>query len=44
LTEIYLCHACSCHEILRTETAGQAAEARAARDASLGPLLSGLAQ
>jgi hypothetical protein len=23
LTEIYLCHACSCHEILRTETAGQ---------------------
>jgi ATP sulfurylase len=24
LTEIYLCHACSCQEILRTETAGQA--------------------
>jgi hypothetical protein len=25
LTEIYLCHACSCHvEILRTETPGQA--------------------
>eukprot|EP01047_Picozoa_sp_COSAG01_P035937 COSAG01_NODE_2783_length_7084_cov_242.792269_8_plen_115_part_00 len=23
LTEIYLCHARSCHEILRTETAGQ---------------------
>jgi hypothetical protein len=23
-TEIYLCHACSCQEILRTETAGQA--------------------
>jgi hypothetical protein len=23
LTEIYLCHACSCHEILRTETAEQ---------------------
>eukprot|EP01047_Picozoa_sp_COSAG01_P064172 COSAG01_NODE_8446_length_2783_cov_2.245902_3_plen_319_part_01 len=23
LTEIYLCHACSCQEILRTETAGQ---------------------
>jgi hypothetical protein len=23
LTEIYLCHACSCHEIVRTETAGQ---------------------
>ena len=22
LTEIYLCHACSCQEILRTETAG----------------------
>jgi hypothetical protein len=22
-TEIYLCHACSCQEILRTETAGQ---------------------
>jgi hypothetical protein len=25
LTEIYLCHACSCQEILRAETAGQAA-------------------
>jgi hypothetical protein len=24
LTVIYLCHACSCQEILRTETAGQA--------------------
>jgi hypothetical protein len=24
LTEIYLCHACSCHEILRMETARQA--------------------
>jgi hypothetical protein len=24
LTEIYRCHACSCHEILRMETAGQA--------------------
>jgi hypothetical protein len=24
LTEIYLCHACSCQEIVRTETAGQA--------------------
>jgi hypothetical protein len=24
LTEIYLCHACSCQEVLRTETAGQA--------------------
>jgi hypothetical protein len=24
LTEIYLCHACSCHEILRRDTAGQA--------------------
>jgi hypothetical protein len=24
LTEIYLCHSCSCQEILRTETAGQA--------------------
>eukprot|EP01047_Picozoa_sp_COSAG01_P078611 COSAG01_NODE_14591_length_1435_cov_1.172904_3_plen_80_part_01 len=23
LTETYLCHACSCQEILRTETAGQ---------------------
>jgi hypothetical protein len=23
LTEIYRCHACSCHEILRTDTAGQ---------------------
>jgi hypothetical protein len=23
LTDIYLCHACSCQEILRTETAGQ---------------------
>jgi hypothetical protein len=23
LTEIYLCHACSCQEILRAETAGQ---------------------
>ena len=22
-TEIYLCHACSCQEILRVETAGQ---------------------
>jgi hypothetical protein len=27
LTEIYLCHACSCQEILRTETAGQGAGA-----------------
>jgi hypothetical protein len=27
LTEIYLCHACSCQEILRTETAGQVAAA-----------------
>jgi|EP01049_Picozoa_sp_SAG25_P010778 hypothetical protein len=26
LTEIYLCHACSCQEILRTETAGQESE------------------
>jgi hypothetical protein len=25
LTEIYLCHACSCQEILRAETAGQEA-------------------
>jgi hypothetical protein len=25
LTDIYLCHACSCQEILRTETAAQAA-------------------
>jgi hypothetical protein len=25
LTEIYLCHACSCQEILRMETAGQGA-------------------
>jgi hypothetical protein len=24
LTEIYLCHTCSCHEILRVETPGQA--------------------
>eukprot|EP01047_Picozoa_sp_COSAG01_P070291 COSAG01_NODE_10611_length_2122_cov_4.310924_2_plen_83_part_00 len=24
LTEIYLCHACTCHAILRAETAGQA--------------------
>jgi hypothetical protein len=31
LTEIYLCHACYCQEILRTETAGQAAA-----EASLG--------
>eukprot|EP01047_Picozoa_sp_COSAG01_P069000 COSAG01_NODE_10101_length_2251_cov_1.611059_2_plen_166_part_00 len=23
LTEIYVCHACSCHELLRAETAGQ---------------------
>jgi hypothetical protein len=23
VTEIYLCHACSCHEILRMETPGQ---------------------
>jgi hypothetical protein len=23
LTEIYLCHACSCHELLRMETPGQ---------------------
>jgi hypothetical protein len=23
LTEIYLCHACSCQEMLRTDTAGQ---------------------
>eukprot|EP01043_Picozoa_sp_COSAG02_P089219 COSAG02_NODE_26219_length_638_cov_0.834879_1_plen_112_part_00 len=23
MTEIYLCHTCSCHEILRTETPGQ---------------------
>jgi ATPase subunit of ABC transporter with duplicated ATPase domains len=28
LTEIYLCHACSCQEILRTETAGQVIKAR----------------
>eukprot|EP01047_Picozoa_sp_COSAG01_P032831 COSAG01_NODE_2388_length_7779_cov_127.916384_13_plen_183_part_00 len=28
LTEIFLCHACSCQEILRTETAGQAAAER----------------
>jgi hypothetical protein len=27
LAEISLCHACSCHEILRTETAGQGAPA-----------------
>jgi hypothetical protein len=27
LTEIYLCHACSWQDILRTETAGQAAGA-----------------
>jgi hypothetical protein len=26
LTEIYLCHACSCQEILRTETVGQEVE------------------
>jgi|EP01049_Picozoa_sp_SAG25_P011007 hypothetical protein len=26
LTEIYLCHDCSCQEILRTETAGQVGE------------------
>jgi hypothetical protein len=26
LTEISLCHTCSCQEILRTETAGQALE------------------
>jgi hypothetical protein len=26
LTEIYLCHACSCPEVLRTETAGQVSE------------------
>jgi thiol-disulfide isomerase/thioredoxin len=26
LTEIYLCHACSCQEILRTKTAGQDAD------------------
>eukprot|EP01047_Picozoa_sp_COSAG01_P014532 COSAG01_NODE_710_length_14110_cov_94.506745_1_plen_81_part_00 len=34
LTEIYLCHACSCQEILRTETAGQGLQtaARAAAD------------
>ena len=25
LTEIYLCHACSCQEMLRAETAGQVA-------------------
>jgi hypothetical protein len=31
LTEICLCHACSCSEILRTETAGQVIEALTAR-------------
>jgi hypothetical protein len=25
LTEIYICHTCSCHEILRADTPGQAA-------------------
>jgi hypothetical protein len=29
LTEIYLCRACSCQEILRAETAGQAARKQA---------------
>jgi hypothetical protein len=32
LTEIYLCHACSCHEILRTATAGQDAAERRIRE------------
>jgi hypothetical protein len=31
LTEIYLCHACSCQEILKTETAGQATRFPAAQ-------------
>jgi hypothetical protein len=36
LTDIYLCHACSCHEILRTATAGQGREGRAGADGSTG--------
>jgi hypothetical protein len=32
LTEIYLCHTCSCHEILRTETPGQVLSRAAMRD------------
>jgi carboxylesterase type B len=31
LTEIYLCHACSCQKILRTETAGQVQAVRLRR-------------
>jgi hypothetical protein len=34
LTEIYLCHACSCQEISRSETAGQGAAPAAARPQS----------
>eukprot|EP01047_Picozoa_sp_COSAG01_P078038 COSAG01_NODE_14273_length_1474_cov_1.242182_1_plen_243_part_10 len=33
LTEIYLCHACSCHEILRAETPGQVVDHVRARPA-----------
>jgi hypothetical protein len=39
LTEIYLCHACFCQEILRTETAGQATAACDSFKASLRALL-----
>ena len=30
MTEIYLCHACSCHEIWRVETSGQVTAAQRA--------------
>jgi hypothetical protein len=33
LTEIYLCHACSCQELLRTESAGQDGVGPAAAEA-----------
>jgi hypothetical protein len=39
LAEIYLCHACSCHEILRAGTAGQAAAPTLGGDAPVLPLL-----
>jgi hypothetical protein len=40
LAEIYLCHACSCHELLRAETAGQVlAGLRTSRGVSLHQIL-----
>jgi hypothetical protein len=39
LTEIYLCHACSCQEVLRTETAGQCGAAGRDPDLEEGEVL-----